>query len=169
MTRSGWSQSTQNTWYQSVIEHWFCIGRWILTSSFIFDRIIHGASFLPMSNRLVLLVIFWRDRFSVPKRVYCPSCICMCISDIQYLKVYSKFILRGWPQRQQETLYPYTRGLLHGWQVWIWISGPAIPEMVKWLVYVSNVLASEQLVASIILSMLYLDLHSVHCTNKFVC
>ena len=41
------------------------------------------------------------------------------------LKVYSKFILRGWPQRQQETLYPYTRGLLHGWQVWIWISGPA--------------------------------------------
>ena len=29
-------------------------------------------------------------------------------------KVYSKFILRGWPQRQQEMLYPYTRGLLHG-------------------------------------------------------
>ena len=31
-----------------------------------------------------------------------------------FLKVYTKFILRGWPQRQQETLYPYTRGLLHG-------------------------------------------------------
>ena len=40
-------------------------------------------------------------------------------------KVYIKFILRGWLQRQQGTLYPYMRGLLHGWQVWIWISGPA--------------------------------------------
>ena len=29
-------------------------------------------------------------------------------------KVYTKYILRGWAQRQQETLYPYTRGLLHG-------------------------------------------------------
>ena len=41
------------------------------------------------------------------------------VSDGHYkppcmFKVYSKFILRGWFQRQQETLYPYTRGLLHG-------------------------------------------------------
>ena len=27
---------------------------------------------------------------------------------------YTKYILCGWPQRQQETLYPYTRGLLYG-------------------------------------------------------
>ena len=26
------------------------------------------------------------------------------------INLYTKFILRGWPQRQQETLYPYTMG-----------------------------------------------------------
>ena len=43
--------------------------------------------------------------------VYCPL---ITIDYHKDVKVYTKFILRGWPQRQQETLYSYTRGLLHG-------------------------------------------------------
>ena len=42
-----------------------------------------------------------------------------------WLKSLYEIYLRGWPQRQHESCIPISRGLLHGWQVWIWISGPA--------------------------------------------
>ena len=39
--------------------------------------------------------------------------VLLSLLSVHGIYIYEKFILRGLPQRQQETLYPYTGGLLH--------------------------------------------------------